>query len=252
MSNEEMKYIIKKELRKLYGEKAPKYFSKEIIELINENLKMARKEIIKYETGQEPDDFFSREFFNKYQKQMQQVIKNVIKEINQENLYKKNVIMSIGNNINFMKKLKDIEAKDLLNDIENRKKENDINDINQILMYPSYCYELQKKIYLTQTQNEMELNFAIEKERENNIKQTKDNYDNKVAILNKILKKQKRERLNKKKYGEILDYNLKNMKKEKLRKQVEDMLDLIDEEDNKVNIYQNNPEEIEKILKNVA
>ncbi len=42
------------------------------------------------------------------------------------------------------------------------------------------------------------------------------------------------------------------MKKEKLRKQVEDMLDLIDEEDNKVNIYQNNPEEIEKILKNVA
>ena len=108
MSNEEMKYIIKKELRKLYGEKAPKYFSKEIIELINENLKMARKEIIKYETGQEPDDFFSREFFNKYQKQMQQVIKNVIKEINQENLYKKNVIMSIGNNINFMKKLNNL------------------------------------------------------------------------------------------------------------------------------------------------
>ena len=42
------------------------------------------------------------------------------------------------------------------------------------------------------------------------------------------------------------------MKKEKLRKQVEDMLDLIDEVDNKVNYYQNNPEEIEKILKNVA
>ena len=186
---------------------------------------------------------------------MQQVIKNVIREINQENIYKKNVIMSIGNNVNFMKKLKDVEYKDLLNNINNinnTKKENEMNDINRILMYPSYCYELQKKIYLTQTQNEMELYFAIEKERENNIKQTKDNYDSKVAVLNKILKKQKKERLNKKKYGELLNYNLKNMKKEKLRKQVEDMLDLIDEEDNKVNYYQNNPEEIEKILKNVA
>ena len=55
----------------------------------------------------------------------------------------------------------------------------------------------------------------IKKERENNIKQTKDNYDNKVSALNKILKKQKKERLNKKKYGEKLNYNLKNMKKEK-------------------------------------
>ena len=180
ISNEEVKYIIEKEIRKLYADKAPRYFSKEILELIYENLKLAKKEIIKYETGQESDDFFSREFFNKYQKQMQQVIKNVIREINQENIYKKNVIMSIGNNVNFMKKLTDVEYKDLLNNINNinnTKKENEMNDINRILMYPSYCYELQKKIYLTQTQNEMELNFAIEKERENNIKQTKDNYD---------------------------------------------------------------------------
>ena len=70
ISNEEVKYIIKKEIRKLYGDKAPRYFSKEILELIYENLKLAKKEIIKYETGQESDDFFSREFFNKYQKQM--------------------------------------------------------------------------------------------------------------------------------------------------------------------------------------
>lgn len=44
MSKEEVKYIIKKEIRKLYGEKAPRYFSKEILELINQNLKLAKKE----------------------------------------------------------------------------------------------------------------------------------------------------------------------------------------------------------------
>ena len=42
------------------------------------------------------------------------------------------------------------------------------------------------------------------------------------------------------------------MKKSKLRQQVEDILDQIDEEDNKLNIYDNNKEEIEKIIKNIV
>ena len=75
MSNEEMIYLIKKELRKLYGEKASQYFKKDFLELISENLKATRKAIIKYETGKEADDFFSREFFQKYLKEMQKIIK---------------------------------------------------------------------------------------------------------------------------------------------------------------------------------
>ena len=68
MSEEEIKYTIKKELRKLYGEKASRYFKKNILEIIKQNLILARKEIIKFETGEEPDDLFSREFFQKYEK----------------------------------------------------------------------------------------------------------------------------------------------------------------------------------------
>ena len=260
MSEEEIKYTIKKELRKLYGEKASRYFKKNILEIIKQNLILARKEIIKFETGEEPDDFFSREFFQKYEKQMQQILKNCIKEINQENLNKKNVILNIGNNVNFIKQLKDAENKAILKTIEDRKKENEsrndeinMNNFNQLLMYPSYCYELQKQIYLTQTQNQIELNFAIEKEREKNIEESKKNYDNKIAILYEILRRQKKERKNKKKLGEILDFQLKNMKKKKLREQVEDLLNQIDEENNKVNLLEsNNGEELDKALKNVV
>ena len=260
MSEEEINYTIKKELRKLYGEKASKYFKKNILEIIKQNLILARKEIIKFETGEEPDDFFSREFFQKYEKQMQQILKNCIKEINQENLNKKNVILNIGNNVNFIKQLKDAENKAILKTIEDRKKENEsrndeinMNNFNQLLMYPSYCYELQKQIYLTQTQNQIELNFAIEKEREKNIEESKKNYDNKIAILYEILRRQKKERKNKKKLGEILDFQLKNMKKKKLREQVEDLLNQIDEENNKVNLLEsNNGEELDKALKNVV
>ena len=178
---------------------------------------------------------------------MQKIIKNCVKELNKENQYKKNVIMNIGNNIDIIKTLKDAENKEISNDIEYKKKELDsrndesnMNILNQILMYPSYCFELQKKIYLAQTQNQIELNFAIEKEREKNLEETKKNYEDRIAVLNEILRRQKKERLNKKKFGELLDYELKNMKKNKLRKQVEDMLDQIDEEDTKIDVYDNN------------
>ena len=264
ISNEEMKYIIKKELRKLYGDKATQYFKKDIIELISENLKMARKEIIKYETGVETEDYFSREFYQKYLKEIQNIIKNAINGLNEENMYKKNVILNIGNNIQFMKKLKDAENKEISNDIEYKQKELDsrnddanMNILNQILLYPSYCYELQRQVYLAQTQSQIELNLAIEREREKNLEEIKDSYDNRIAVLYEILRRQKKERLNKKKFGELLDYTLKDIKKRKLRKQVEEMLDQIDEEDDKNNFYDNNgqdanQEQIEKLLKNIC
>ena len=257
MSNEEMKYLIKKELRKLYGEKASQYFKKDFLELISENLKETRKAIIKYETGKEADDFFSREFFQKYLKEMQKIIKNCINELNKENVYKKNVIMNLGNNIKIVKKLKDAENKEISNDIENKKSDfnsrNDeinMNNLNQILMYPKYCYELQKKIHLLQIQNQIEFNYALEQERENKLEETKKNYEEHISTLNKILKQRKKERLNKKKFGELLESSLKEMKKSKLRKQVEDMLDQIDEDDEKINVEDNN-EQIEKIMKNI-
>ena len=257
MSNEEMKYLIKKELRKLYGEKASQYFKKDFLELISENLKETRKAIIKYETGKEADDFFSREFFQKYLKEMQKIIKNCINELNKENVYKKNVIMNLGNNIKIVKKLKDAENKEISNDIENKKNDfnsrNDeinMNNLNQILMYPKYCYELQKKIHLLQIQNQIEFNYALEQERENKLEETKKNYEEHISTLNKILKQRKKERLNKKKFGELLESSLKEMKKSKLRKQVEDMLDQIDEDDEKINVEDNN-EQIEKIKKNI-
>ena len=145
-----------------------------------------------------------------------------------------------------MKKLKDAENKEISNDIEYKQKELDsrnddanMNILNQILLYPSYCYELQRQVYLAQTQSQIELNLAIEREREKNLEEIKDSYDNRIAVLYEILRRQKKERLNKKKFGELLDYTLKDIKKRKLRKQVEEMLDQIDEEDDKNNFYDN-------------
>ncbi len=66
MTDEEIKYEVMKELKKLYGDKAKQYFNENFLEVIIENIKLARKTILKMETGIEPDDNFSKEFMLKY------------------------------------------------------------------------------------------------------------------------------------------------------------------------------------------
>ena len=113
---------------------------------------------------------------------------------------------------------------------------------NQILLYPSYCFELQKQIYIAETQNQIDLNNAIEEEKTKSILEAEKNYNDRIAILYEILKREKRERIKQKKLNQNLEYELK--------KQVEDMIDQIDEEDRKNNEDNNNQEEIQKILNN--
>ena len=187
MTDEEIKNEIKKELKRLYGTKANQYYDKNFLELILENIKLARKTILKLETGVEPDDNFSKEFMLKYQKEIQKILKYYI-----EQKKKKNAIMSIGQNIKFIKKLKEAELKDVLNDIENKKKEREIQneeELNQIMLYPSYCYELQKQIYIAETQNQIDLNNAIEEEKKKSIDEADKNYNNNIAIIYELLRR---------------------------------------------------------------
>ena len=206
------------------------------------------------ETGVEPDDNFSKEFILKYKKEIQKILKYYIEEKNKENNYKKNAIMSLGQNIKFVKMLKEAELKDILNIIENKKKEKELRneeEQNQIMLYPSYCYELQKQIYIAQTQNQIDLNNAIIEEKKKMIEESEKAYNDRIAIMHEILKRERRERINQKKLNESLEYELKKMNKRKLKMQVEDMLNQIDEEDRKMNEGDaNNQEEIEKILRN--
>ena len=87
------------------------------------------------------------------------------------------------------------------------------------MLYPSYCYELQKQIYIAETQNQIDLNNAIENEKKKSIFEDEKNYNNNIiAIMNELLRRERRERLNQKKLNERLEYELKNMNKRKLKK----------------------------------
>ena len=206
------------------------------------------------EKEEKQDDYFSKEFMIKYQKEIQKFLMYFIEQRKKEKNNTKKAIMNIGKNINFIKKLKETELNDIINEIEYKNKEREEKEEeeqNQIMLYPSYCYELQKQIYIAETQNQIDLNNAIVKEKKKSIEESQKSYNDKIAILYEILKRERRERKNQRRLNEQLDYELKKMNKQKLKRQVEEMLDQINEEDNKKsNNDINNQEEIEKILNN--
>ena len=111
MTDEEIRYEIIKELKRPHGAKLKKYIDKNFIDLIIENIKLVRKTILKIKTGVEPDDNFSKEFMFKYQKEIQKILKYYIEEKKKENNYKQSAIISMGQNIIFIKKIKRIRIK---------------------------------------------------------------------------------------------------------------------------------------------
>ena len=108
-----------------------------------------------------------------------------------------------------MKKLKEVELKNIINEIEYKKKEREMQneeEQNQIMLYPSYCYELEKQIYLAETQNQIDLINYIEEEKKKSIEESKKTYNDRIAILTELLRRERRERINKKRLNQRLDY----------------------------------------------
>ena len=77
--------------------------SKNYLELIIENIKLARKTILKMEKEERPDDYFTKEFMIKYQKEIQKLLMYFIEQRKKEKNNTKKAIMNIGKNINFIR-----------------------------------------------------------------------------------------------------------------------------------------------------
>ena len=82
MDDEEFKYEIIKEFRRLYGNKLDRIFLKQnlqnsqnILEIILRNIKLARTKMLKLENRiPENDDLLTKEFIHKYEKELQYIL----------------------------------------------------------------------------------------------------------------------------------------------------------------------------------
>ena len=82
MDDEEFKYEIIKEFRRLYGNKLDRIFLKnniqnshDMLEIILRNIRLARQKMMKIENRiPDPDDLLTKEFMNRYEKELQYII----------------------------------------------------------------------------------------------------------------------------------------------------------------------------------
>ena len=97
MDDEEFKYEIIKEFRRLYGNKLDRVFLKhniqnshDMLEIILRNIKLARQKMMKIENRiPDPDDLLTKEYMNRYEKELQYILDYYKKEKKKEIFSKK-------------------------------------------------------------------------------------------------------------------------------------------------------------------
>ena len=95
MDDEEFKYEIMKEFRRLYGNKLDRIFVKnnlqnshDTLEIILRNIKLARQKMLKIANRiPEPDDLMTKEFMQRYEKELQYILNFYKNEKKKRNIF---------------------------------------------------------------------------------------------------------------------------------------------------------------------
>ena len=152
-----------------------------------------------------------------------------------------------------MKKIQEIYNKNIESQIEKKKKLRDEkNHQNQLKLCNeiySKALEFEKEKYIEETMNENKIKQLRNEAKAQSMMEVEKYYTDKIAILNEILRREKKERENAHKAQVLFLEQISRQKKGEFRKQIDKILQKYDEEDKKNEMEENkNQEQIEKIL----
>ena len=282
LDDKELKYELIKELKKMYGNKLDKalFENNNVLDIIIQDLKLTkkqdnlRKKEIQQKTESKDQDkdkeksidknidiyntddvFLSKEFLKRNQKQLQQKLQMYNQKLKQRQIEQEKYIRDIGQNVQFMKKIRELEQKKLENDIL-RKKELLKNNNNSEEIY--FCQKVYDNYFLLEKDkkdkeiesitmlNNMKLNEKLK-----SINDIERYYRDKIAILNEIGRRERIEKRRSKMEDELIYLQLNSIPKRELKNKMKQILNSLDDEYyNNVQVDNNNQEEIEKILDN--
>ena len=272
------KYELVKELKKIYGNKIGKVLqgpnnSYSNLDLVLQEFKLAKKQEKLMRNPEKnsasksnvnlssEETILTKDFLLKNERLLQLMLQICDQKLRNKKSDQERYVREIGQNLPFMKKLKDFESKRLENEIENKKffYKNNNNYLEEIL----FCRKVYENLYQLEAEKcarEIEsmnlINAMKLEEKANNISEIENYYKNKIAILNEIGKREKEENNRKKLEEDFIYYQLNSMPKKELKKKMKMLLDTIDDEiyttneETGNNNAQNNQEEIDKILDN--
>ena len=260
MDDEEFKYEIIKEFRRLYGNKLDRVFLKhniqnshDMLEIILRNIKLARQKMMKIENRiPDPDDLLTKEFMNRYEKELQYILDYYKKEKKKRNFFQERALKTMNQNVRVMKKIQEIQTKKMENEIERRRKAREVkNHHNQMKMCNeiySRVLQLEKEKNLEDYSQQMELRKIENEEKRKAMMEIEKYYTDKIAILKEILKREKEEREIEHRAQIQFLSQIERERKNEFRKQIDDVFQRFDEEDRRAQFEDNNKEQIEKIL----
>ena len=260
MDDEEFKYEIIKEFRRLYGNKLDRVFLKhniqnshDMLEIILRNIKLARQKMMKIENRiPDPDDLLTKEFMNRYEKELQYILDYYKKEKKKRNFFQERALKTMNQNVRVMKKIQEIQTKKMENEIERRRKAREVkNHHNQLKMCNeiySRVLQLEKEKNLEDYSQQMELRKMENEEKRKAMMEIEKYYTDKIAILKEILKREKEEREIEHRAQIQFLSQIERERKNEFRKQIDDVFQRFDEEDRRAQFEDNNNEQIEKIL----
>ena len=272
------KYELVKELKKIYGNKIGKVLqgpnnSYSNLDLVLQEFKLAKKQEKLMRNPEKnsasksnvnlssEETILTKDFLLKNERLLQLMLQICDQKLRNKKSDQERYVREIGQNLPFMKKLKDFESKRLENEIENKKffYKNNNNYLEEIL----FCRKVFENLYQLEAEKcarEIEsmnlINAMKLEEKANNISEIENYYKNKIAILNEIGKREREENNRKKLEEDFIYYQLNSMPKKELKKKMKMLLDTIDDEiyttneETGNNNAQNNQEEIDKILDN--
>ena len=260
LSNEELQYEIMKELHRIYGNKLDRVLlnynaqnSQSVIDLIIRNIKLARQKTMKIANRiPNPDDLVTKEFIHRYNKELQYILKYYKKEKMQRNAFQERALRTITQNVKVMKKIQEIQTKKIESEIEQKRKAREVrNHHNQLRMCNEIyakAFQFEKEKYIEETANQMELRRIENEEKRKAMMEIEKYYKDKIAILQELLRREKREREIEHRAKIQFLSQLERERKGEFRRQIDEVLERFDEEDKKAELNDNNQEEIEKIF----
>ncbi len=262
MDDEEFKYEIIKQFRRLYGNKLDRIFLKQnlqnsqnMLEIILRNIKLARTKMLKLENRiPDPDDLLTKEFMHRYEKELQYILNYYKNMKKRRNFLQERALQSMSQNVRVMKKIQEIQTKKMENEIEKKRKAREFkNHQNQLRLCNeiySKALQLEKERYLEELSSQMELRRIENDEKSKTMMEIEKYYTDKIAILNEILKREKKDREIEHRAQIQLLSQIGRERKGEFRRQIDEVFQRFDEEDRKAEFEDNNQEQIEKILNN--
>ena len=257
---DDYKYEIMKQFKKIYGDKLDNIFlkhnlqnSKNVFELALRNIKLAKQKMMKIENRiPEIDDLKTREYLLKYERERQLMEDHYNKEQKKLNYFEERAVNNFKQNIKDDKKAKEIEARKTENEIERRRKAQELrNNHNQI----KFCNEIYQRALVLEKEKKIE---KMKKMREKNRKENEEKreqmirienyYKDQIRLLREVLENEKRQKEIEHRAQIQLLSTLAREKREEYRKKLESIFDKFDQEERKNEFERKNKKELNKIF----